>query len=99
MPIKKTKNTEVFSNTAVAPKAAATAVKPEAITAVKIRTQSSVSTHKTRTASTTTPAEITTQQIADLAYFIWLDRGCPAGTSEEDWYRAESELRAQSSLA
>lgn len=33
------------------------------------------------------------QEIADLAYEFWLDRGCPHGSPDEDWFRAERELR------
>jgi len=32
-------------------------------------------------------------QIALLAYLHWQNRGCPAGTPEQDWLKAESELR------
>jgi hypothetical protein len=31
-------------------------------------------------------------QIAALAYLHWLARGCPVGSPEEDWFRAEREL-------
>jgi hypothetical protein len=31
-------------------------------------------------------------EIEVLAYKLWLDRGSPAGSPEEDWYRAENEL-------
>jgi hypothetical protein len=31
--------------------------------------------------------------IAELAYRMWEARGRPLGSSEEDWYRAESTLR------
>ncbi len=34
-----------------------------------------------------------TIQIA--AYYLWQQRGCPLGTSEEDWFRAEEQLREQ----
>ena len=30
--------------------------------------------------------------ISDRAYELWLERGCPEGSPEEDWYRAEREL-------
>ena len=30
--------------------------------------------------------------VARLAYRLWLERGCPEGSPEEDWYRAEREL-------
>ena len=29
------------------------------------------------------------QQTALLAYQFWMERGCPAGSPEEDWLRAE----------
>lgn len=32
---------------------------------------------------------------AELAYQFWEERGCPIGSPEEDWYRAEQEMRAQ----
>ena len=32
------------------------------------------------------------EDIALLAYALWQERGCPAGSSEEDWFRAEQEL-------
>ena len=32
-------------------------------------------------------------QIAHLAYLYWLDRGCPIGSPEEDWSRAEQDLK------
>ena len=35
------------------------------------------------------------QEIRELAYKLWLARGCPIGTPEEDWFRAEHELRNQ----
>ena len=33
------------------------------------------------------------EQIARLAYSYWQARGCPEGSPEEDWLRAEAELR------
>ena len=32
------------------------------------------------------------QEIAALAHQYWLARGCPEGTPEEDWFRAEREI-------
>jgi hypothetical protein len=37
------------------------------------------------------------EEIAALAYTLWQARGCPYGSPEEDWSRAESELRARAS--
>lgn len=34
------------------------------------------------------------EQIARLAYSYWEARGCPDGSAEEDWLRAERELQA-----
>ena len=38
------------------------------------------------------------QQIAALAYKFWEARGCPEGTSDEDWFLAERE-RAEAEAA
>ncbi len=34
--------------------------------------------------------------IAALAYRLWQERGCPEGSPEVDWLRAEEELSRQS---
>ena len=34
-------------------------------------------------------------QIAALAQALWEARGCPEGSAEDDWYRAEEQLSAQ----
>lgn len=31
-------------------------------------------------------------QIAGVAYTLWELRGCPVGSPEEDWFKAEQEL-------
>ena len=33
------------------------------------------------------------EEIARLAHALWEARGCPAGSPEEDWFHAETELR------
>ena len=35
------------------------------------------------------------EAIARLAYAIWEQRGCPHGSPEEDWFRAEQLLLRQ----
>jgi hypothetical protein len=45
---------------------------------------------------TMAPAE---HDIAKLAYALWEARGCPVGSPEEDWFRAEAELMAAPSAA
>jgi len=39
------------------------------------------------------PAPPEHEEIAHLAYFYWEQRGRPDGCPEEDWFRAEEELR------
>jgi len=34
--------------------------------------------------------------IAVRAYELWCERGCPIGSAEHDWFRAEEELTAKS---
>jgi hypothetical protein len=36
---------------------------------------------------------IPTEAVAALAYSYWVARGCEGGSPEEDWLRAERELR------
>jgi hypothetical protein len=31
--------------------------------------------------------------VAMLAHKLWLKRGCPIGSDQEDWFRAENELK------
>ena len=32
------------------------------------------------------------EEIAKVAYALWQERGCPLGSPEVDWARAEAEL-------
>lgn len=32
------------------------------------------------------------EEIANLAYILWQQRGAPAGTAEQDWMEAEKQL-------
>ncbi len=36
------------------------------------------------------------EQIERLAHALWEARGCPVGSPEEDWFRAEAEVRRKS---
>lgn len=35
------------------------------------------------------------REIRERAYELWCERGCPQGSANEDWHRAERELRAR----
>ena len=35
------------------------------------------------------------EKIARLAYSYWQERGCPNGSPDDDWFRAECELQKQ----
>jgi len=37
--------------------------------------------------------------VAALAYKMWQERGCPIGSDQEDWFRAESELKNAKTVA
>ena len=39
-------------------------------------------------------APFSREAIEKLAYQYWLNRGCPSGSAEEDWYQAERALLA-----
>lgn len=43
--------------------------------------------------------EPSADDIAKLAYSYWESRGCQGGSPEEDWLRAEQELRLRASYA
>jgi len=43
-----------------------------------------------KAAATVSPTE---SEIATVAYQLWLERGCPIGSDQEDWYRAEAMLK------
>ncbi len=35
------------------------------------------------------------EEIARLAFQYWQERGCPEGSPDEDWLRAEADVRKQ----
>ena len=42
------------------------------------------------TAATVSPIE---SEIAIVAYQLWLDNGCPVGSDQENWFRAEAMVK------
>ena len=49
-----------------------------------------------RTAATLRQTPVSQVNVAELAYQRWVERGCPQGCPEDDWYEAERELRSRS---
>src|ERR1039457_4655025 len=45
------------------------------------------------TVETTVTVGPTESEIATVAYQLWLDNGCPVGSHQEDWLRAEATLK------
>jgi len=72
----------------------ATAVqKPSAPTssdATKTMPKMGTVSESVKTSATVGPTE---SKIATIAYQLWLDRGCPIGSDQEDWFRAEMMLK------
>lgn len=46
-----------------------------------------------RVEAVVTERELSHEEIARLAYSLWEARGCQGGSPDEDWIRAEQELR------
>jgi hypothetical protein len=40
-----------------------------------------------------TSETVSEDAIAGLAYQLWQERGCPIGSDQVDWFRAEQEFR------
>jgi hypothetical protein len=36
--------------------------------------------------------------IAALAFQLWKERGCPDGSPEDDWYKAEQRLKTETTI-
>ena len=50
----------------------------------------SIASESVETTATLGPTE---SEIAAAAYQLWLDNGCPVGSDQEDWFRAEAALK------
>jgi|SRR5271157_197081 len=58
--------------------------------AAKTMPETSAVSVSVKTAATLSPTE---SEISTVAYQLWLDNGCPAGSDQEDWLRAEAMLQ------
>lgn len=52
---------------------------------------------KTGTLATVTPISVSHESVAELAHRFWAERGGTHGYHEDDWFRAEQELRGKAS--
>ncbi len=50
-------------------------------------------TSPSESSSGTGNSDLSYDEISSHAYRCWHERGCPVGSPEEDWHRAEQELR------
>jgi hypothetical protein len=95
MPIKRTKENDIAIPAASAPVRRKSAVSPHAKHGLKrsaAATETETAVEVVTMEATYAPAE---SEIAALAYTYWAERGCQGGSPEEDWLRAEQELRAK----
>jgi hypothetical protein len=53
------------------------------------------STHRIKIADIP-EASVDHETVEAMAYQLWLQRGCPIGSDQADWYRAEAELKDMS---
>ena len=46
-----------------------------------------------KASDTALPIRTQESEIAMAAYYLWENRGCPMGSDQDDWFRAEAELK------
>jgi regulation of enolase protein 1 (concanavalin A-like superfamily) len=61
--------------------------------ALKIDSKQNVRSDAEYLSEVTTADNVTEAEISARAYELWHERGCPIGSAEEDWFKAEFELR------
>lgn len=54
---------------------------------------------ETESTAQDTATAMASGEIAALAYQLWNERGCPIGSPDEDWFRAEAELSNRNEAA
>jgi hypothetical protein len=61
--------------------------------AMKIDPKKSVNNDTTTRVPPDSIKTVKDDQIAARAHELWQERGCPVGSPDADWFRAEEELR------
>ena len=96
MPRRRKSETEPSVSKMAAPASAGPAKRPRAA-----HVRAAATKRRTRKETAVKPPaapqapKIAHEEIARRAYFYWKARGCPVGSPEEDWYRAEQELQTR----
>jgi hypothetical protein len=92
MATKRSTNSEPLVSSGAAPaRAKSTVSRKHRNFAVTERSESATASSSAAAAPASNP---TFDEVAQLAYSYWEVRGYQGGSSEEDWLRAEQELRA-----
>ena len=63
------------------------------VTKMTVEPDSTVESHESARQVVSQPEN--QQEVAALAYEFWHARGCPVGSPEDDWFRAERELQSR----
>ncbi len=59
----------------------------------------SAGSDQSRSAAAITTTECSEVEVREQAYSCWQERGCPVGSPDEDWLRAERELDGRGALS
>ena len=98
MPKKRTAENEIVVPAAAAPaRRRKSAPRTRATRTVEVVETPAVVSEEVVVVATTGANPVSTptyEEIAKLAYSLWEARGCQGGSPEEDWCRAEEQLRS-----
>ncbi len=61
--------------------------------ALKIDPKNSGTSQPTDSTERNASEIVSEDAITALAYQLWQNRGCPIGSEQEDWFRAEEDLK------
>lgn len=97
MATKRSTSPEPVASSGAAPaRAKSTVTAKHRNSAVKERSKSAIAPSSAAAAPVSKPVF---EDVAQLAYSYWEARGYQGGSSEQDWLRAEQELRAGSTMS
>ena len=63
--------------------------------ALKIDPTKSGTSHQADSTEPNVAQTVDENAIAALAFQLWQERGCPIGSDQQDWFRAEQELQGE----